>query len=78
MWVMRCELTFEILPWLPNSIWLLRITLVWPVRGLVMGVGLEWVMSFDWLQGARQPGSIKPCRGCSPCAQTLTAPDDSD
>lgn len=40
MWVMRCELTFEILPLLPNSIWLLLcITLVWPVRGLVMGVG---------------------------------------
>lgn len=39
MWVMRCELTFEILPLLPNSIWLLCITLVWAVRGLVMGVG---------------------------------------
>lgn len=55
MWVMRCGLTFEILSLLPNSIWLVCITLVWAVRGPVMGVGTRMVMSFDWLQG---PGSL--------------------
>lgn len=48
--VMPCELTFEILPQLPSSIWLCSVTHHYEPWGVSwLGCGPEWVMSFDWL-----------------------------
>lgn len=48
--VMPCELTFEILPQLPSSIWLCSVTHHHEPSGVSwLGCDPEWVMSFDWL-----------------------------
>lgn len=77
MWVMHYELTFEILPLLPSSIWLLCITLVWAGRGLVMGVGTGMGNELWLAAGAGQPGSMKPCGDCSLVFRPPHSPDDS-
>lgn len=82
MWVMRCELTFEILPSAAQQHLAALYHISMGSQGSRDGGGdREWVTSFDWLQGRGQAlGSMKPgAGGCSlefrpPHAQMMARP----